>query len=1133
MIESLELKGRHLIQASAGTGKTHSLGLLVLRLVLEQGLPMARLAVVTFTEAAARELSQRIASFLRQARFPEPKTDAGLLALVSRAEHALGKQEVSRRLDLALQTVDQARISTIHGFCSRLLREFAFELRAGFGFERLPSEEPLITEILADFWREHVAPLDSALQPRAASLDPGELYQRLRPLLSHPGIEVRGPVLDLGRATEAQKAWYELAELWATEGPQLRSFLEAEKAQFKGNRTPVNNLVVHWQKAEDELDDGAHRCESLRMFGRSHLTEGLKKASPEQGASFTALELPGAIDRFHEQFSVCLALVVPALLTKGWEYLQRELPARKAALRVRSDNDLIRQMDEGLAGASARSVLAIRSRFDAVFIDEFQDTDEVQSRIFDTLFAGSEGNPVLVVMVGDPKQAIYGFRGGDIEAYLTACRTVDSGKRHSLATNYRSQPRLLEALNAIYGRVSRLHPPFRVAEIHYETVGPGRPPVDPVKLDGSLQAPVTLWINSQATAPDTLEVAKRLAAEILRIRVATGWNASDFAILVSSHVTARELRRHLARHGVLAVNGKSGSVLESMEARELELVLEVLYQPSKVVAVRALLLSSLYGWDSSQLQAWEADASQMVATLDALRHLGRVWLARGVAVAVSELLRQRGVWAIPEGDLRHQRRIANFRQLLELLNAEDQSDGRQPQRTLARFRAWKQCSGEERFEQAPEADEGAVNIVTMHHAKGLQWKVVFAVDLHKEWRGNGKDAPLLREANGHRYADFSPECEAVAKATRDRATAEERLRLAYVTLTRAEELLYVVVRAPGTDEKPDQWLFAGQQPLSDPEGKPLVSLEPLAACPPLPTNLVHPEPAARRPREAAEMGNLRPRWSVGSYTALTRDLPHPTLAESNTRPSGPGLPVGPTTGIFGFPRGADAGTALHTVFERVDFQKVEPDKVKRWFISGGISDPEHLETGVALVKTILEAPLRREGEGQNRETLVLRELRREDHAAEVEFFLSAAFPGTKPALTPESLAPLAPRVGTIADGQALAGYLNGIMDLVFLWRKRWYILDWKSNHLGNSADDYGPEALQKAMENNHYLLQAHLYTVAWCRHLASTGKFDYERDFGGVFYVFLRGVDPQHKTTTGLYFLRPEATDIETLADLL
>jgi len=110
----------------------------------------------------------------------------------------------------------------------------------------------------------------------------------------------------------------------------------------------------------------------------------------------------------------------------------------------------------------------------------------------------------------------------------------------------------------------------------------------------------------------------------------------------------------------------------------------------------------------------------------------------------------------------------------------------------------------------------------MHHAKGLQWKVVFAVDLHKEWRGNGKDAPLLREANGHRYADFSPECEAVAKATRDRATAEERLRLAYVTLTRAEELLYVVVRAPGTDEKPDQWLFAGQQPLSDPEGKPLV-----------------------------------------------------------------------------------------------------------------------------------------------------------------------------------------------------------------------------------------------------------------------------------------------------------------------
>ena len=1124
MMETLELQGRHLIQASAGTGKTHSLGLLVLRLVLEQGLPMPRLAVVTFTEAAARELAQRIASFLRQARFPEPKTDAGLLAMVDKAVQTLGKQEVARRLDLALQTVDQARISTIHGFCSRLLREFAFELGAGFGYERLPSEEPLIAEILADFWREKVAGLGLPLQPRAQSLDPDELYQRLRPLLAYPGLEVRGPLLDLGRAAEAQKAWYELAELWASEGPQLKGFLEAEKARFRGNTAPINNLNVHWQKAEDELGGGSLRGDSLLLFGRTHLKEGLKKGYAELGdANFPALELPGAIDHFQDQYTVSQALVVPALLAQAWNYLEKELPARKAALRVRSDNDLIRQVDEGLRRASARSVVAIRSRFDAVLIDEFQDTDEVQSRIFDTLFAPPEGNPVLVVMVGDPKQAIYGFRGGDIEAYLAACRTVDSRRRHSLATNFRSQPRLLDALNAVYERVSQLHPPFRVPEIPYEAVRPGRPPVDPLILDGLPQAPLTLWVNSLPTAPELKEVAGRLAAEIFRIRAATGWKASDFAILVSSHVTARTLRRRLARLGVLAVNGKSGSVLDSTEARELELVLEVLSQPSRVVAVRALLLSSLYGWDSARLQAWEADASEMMVTLDGLRQLGRLWSARGVAVAASELLRQRGVWAVPEGDLHHQRRVANFRQLLELLNAEDLKDGRLPQRTLARFRAWKQRGNDEQFEQVPEADEGAVNLVTMHHAKGLQWKVVFAVDLHKEWRGTSKEAPLLREA-GHRYADFSPEFEAAAKAARALSTAQERLRLAYVTLTRAEELLYVVVRAPAADEKPDQWLFAGQQPLADSEGRPLITLEPLAPCPPLPTTLPQPEPADRRPRAAEQMGNLRPRWSVGSYTALTRDLPHPPATE---------ISAVPATGIFAFPRGADAGTALHTVFERVDFRKVDHDKVKRWLLGGGISAPEHLETGIALVNTILEAPLREEAEGQNRHTLILRELRREDHAAEVEFFLSAAFPGTKPPLTSERLAPLAPRVGTIADGQALAGYLNGLMDLVFLWRNRWYILDWKSNHLGNTPDDYGPEALQKAMEDNHYLLQAHLYTVAWCRHLASSGNFDYERDFGGVFYVFLRGVDPRHESRTGLYFLRPQAADITTLGDLL
>ncbi|NNM67203.1 MAG: hypothetical protein HKM06_04225, partial [Spirochaetales bacterium] len=475
------------------------------------------------------------------------------------------------------------------------------------------------------------------------------------------------------------------------------------------------------------------------------------------------------------------------------------------------------------------------------------------------------------------------------------------------------------------------------------------------------------------------------------------------------------------------------------------------------------------------------------------------------------------------------RRVTNFRHLMELFDQEEQDRGKNPERT---FLWWQRLRGEENplYEERLESDEEAVQIVTMHKSKGLQWPVVFAIEL---WRGpnNRQPPPPLFHEGDALACSFYPEFEKQISAEAAAEVSREAQRLAYVSLTRAETLLYVVVpQKPQSVNSPAEWLLANPAlgKLADAEG-PLIQVRDSLPVFSSPLKL-QSEPGTVRPPESWKRSTpLESRWSISSYSALAGE--HGSTPRSS-------LPV--LEGLWAdFPKGTTAGTLLHSIFEKIDFLAVaegefpqdESEKIAKSLRLAQIDPATHLAKVVQGVQKVLTSScLASDPE------FSLSKLSHSERSAEIEFYLSAAHPDRdRLPLTDQTLLQvLGPNYPVNLRSFQLTGFLHGFIDLVFTWKNRWYILDWKSNFLGG---DYSRESIQAAMADNNYHLQYLLYTVAWTRHLRSClDGFDYKRDFGGVLYLFLRGVDGSLDDTgqpKGVFFDRPDAALIDRLEALL
>jgi exodeoxyribonuclease V beta subunit len=1176
------LEGSNLIEASAGTGKTHAIAGLFLRLLLEKGLGVDRILVVTFTEAATAELKDRIRSKIREAlRAFSGGTvkDEFLTALA--AAFPGGPGDPRQTLLRALRSFDQAAIFTIHGFCRGMLRDRAFESGGLFDTELVTDQSGLKREIVEDFWRKTLngaSPLfvDFLL---TRNFFPGDLEKILPNDTARWNLEVLpdDPVPDTAPLEELyRRAFADLARCWESRREEIEALLRHDslkKNVFTGTRVLawIRDLEALFSSGEEGFDAAA----VVGCFTIGKISSALKK-----GCAFPEHPFFSLCDRFRRRWEDLLAAFEAVLADRKRALILGmggELDRRKGERNVQSFDDLLTRFHDALEGPGGEVLgRSVRERFQAALIDEFQDTDPIQYNIFRTLFGSGKA---VLFLIGDPKQAIYGFRGADIFTYMAAASEAEH--RYTLDRNWRSTPLLVRGVNALFSPVPR---PFVFSGIAFPSVNPARPPGD--EPAGDPGAPLRIWFLP-APEPEGPEIAKGDARRVLSravgreirrllgtgfsLRSGTKLHEGDMAVLVRTNREARIVEEELKRQGIRGVLYSTGSIFHTWEALEMERVLRAAAEPEKEGLLRAALATDLFGSKGEDLWALLEEGEGWEAWLVRFREYRDLWRERGFMAMFQRLLeREEGIvrlMGFPDGE----RRVTNVLHLSELLHREE-VEGRRTADDLVRWLSRKRDRTdpeEEREEDLLrlESDGNAVRIVTVHKSKGLQYPVVFCPFPWEGVRSPGNGEPVYCHdpgRDGRPVLDLgTPEREERVALAETEGLAEA-LRLFYVALTRARERCYFAwgrVRDGGTSAPAwllhhrREWEAAGGlgamedwfSAVSDEDLR--KDLESLAATAPGAVELAFPpgeeENGGPLPEEKTEPLAFRPfpgavdaSWRLASYSSLLAE--GKSGPETADRDGIPGEePRGEERGTADpLPKGTGTGLFFHDLLEQWDFTWTDgaagKDLVEEKLRTHGL-DPSLGDTVLAMVRRILSTPL-----DPLRPGFTLSRIPPEHRLNELEFHFPLKW------TTPEGLRSLflarrdlepGPAMDDVLGGLRFSparGFMRGFIDLVFLFEGKYYLVDWKSNFLGEGDESYGPAGIARAMAEHRYALQYTLYTVALDRYLAlRLPGYEYDTHFGGVFYLFLRGIDPERGSGYGIFRDRPPGAWIGELARAL
>ena len=1205
VLPELPLHGTRLIEASAGTGKTYTLAALYLRALLERELDITQILVVTFTNAAAAELRERIRGRLHSALAtltapPAADEEPVIAALRER----VSPDDARRLLTDALTRLDEAAIHTIHGYCHRVLQSRAFDSGEALDTALVTDERLLLRDTISDFWRRHCHGISAeyACWLRSAWASPAELQTTLQKWPQRPDVQVLPelPPQAAQQLAEELAAHREaVAKLWAEHGEAVRELLTTDPALRRSEPTfrddqipPLLAAFEHWLGGQTPLP---RLC---RRLSQTFIEKNRKaKKTPPRHELFAAMDAAVALA---DDLAVARRV---QLLTEARAYLQRELPRRRDRLRQRGYDDLLSRVAEALARPMGGEALAtaLRAAQPLAMIDEFQDTDPLQYGIFRRIYPEPAPDTAAahgLLLIGDPKQAIYRFRGADIYTYIAARRTIPAAQRYTLDSNWRSTPALVAAVNAIF---SHSELPFRSEDIPFTPVqakGPvgGRTLALPGETAALVVWPLSLTEQS-ASNRKLHQGIRKAAAEAqaftacaLEIRgllqAAQAGNAqlgdrplaaSDIAILVRTHSEAENLRSVLAAHGLASVCHSRHSVLATPAAEDLGRVLAAIAAPQHSAGLRAALATPLIGLDATTLAAEQQDELAFERRIARFQDYRQRWQREGVQAMLHTLIREHDVAARLRSRPDGERALTDLLHLGELLQAasERASGTTALLRWLAEARRDAETAAAGDTAQLRlETDAQLIQIVTLHKSKGLEYPIVFLPTL---WNSPEPRKPepsvVAHDPQTLRpILDLGSDQLEAHRALAEQAELAERVRLAYVGLTRAQHRLYLawgpVANVAGSglasllyadDPATAMDAAAWQTPFEA-----LAQQAPGLVLTPLPTGAADapdrcPAPATAPPgaAEPAIPGARPPpravpqRWRQSSYSALALqaeprfDLPDHD-AEAATALDGapaeggeaPGEPVTPPAGEAalgeirdGFPRGPQPGSCLHALLETLPFAASAAEitlaarpTLGRFGLATTLAEP----LGGWLAEA-LAAPLPAFGPAAPPPLAAIAPAARLDELA-FHFPVDALQPAELGALLREHDLPSAPRPLTFAT---VTGMIKGYVDLVFTHEGRWYVADYKSNHLGGQWADYGAASLRAAVAAHRYDLQYLIYALALHRYLGQRlPDYRYETHFGGIYYLFLRGMSPA-APGCGVHAYRPEAALIERLDALM
>jgi exodeoxyribonuclease V beta subunit len=1030
-----------------------------------------------------------------------------------------------------------------------MLTDHAFESGMLFDKELVTDQHRLLQDLTDDYWRLCLSGASPLFLPFLLNkLSPEKLLLLLSRYGTRPIARICPAGPDRDQAEEEgrfQRALEKTAELWPVKARKVKEFL-LNWDGLKRNIYAVKRVQQDIASLEALLARRSTDPEDYGSYGRygeSQLSKNVKKGHtlPENPFFRQLEELIVSAGNLAQHYKADLAEIKSGL----FDYAVAELPVRKEKENIHFFDDLLLELKRALEKRGGeRLSTAIRKRFPAALIDEFQDTDPVQFDIFSGIYKKDAG---ILFIIGDPKQAIYSFRGADIFSYLKATKNVEQG--YTLEKNWRADAGLVAALNSLF---SLRKNPFLIPEIVFRPAVSGSGKTRGKMTNAEKRAgqrllfpqgqSMHIWLIHRSKG-DLKPISKERARERI-IRAVSGAVAGlvsgegegirpgDIAVLVRKNDHARQMQAGLRRVGVPSVIQSAESLFKSEEARQLHRFLSAVHEPRRAEPLRSALVTDLFGFSARQILDLEEDGPgwlQMLATFQRYREL---WLSAGIVSLARTLLGdphvRSSLFSRPGGE----RRLTNYLHLVEVLSRISVEEGLEMAGTIK----WlsqamdREEEVQEEYQIRLETDDEAVRIVTIHSSKGLQYPVTFCPFLW-DVTDNGKEEVAFHNDNKDLVLDLGSENLKSHREAASREELAENLRLLYVALTRARKRAYIVWGAinraensglayllhpldEGRQRKPwsslknlkDRDIRQALSALVDrSDGSIATSALPEDGLPPEPRELGRTEKLVRRRFSGKIVSGFR----IASYSSLIRGIEVEQAADHDGNLLGGPQSGEEAGGIFSFPRGARAGRFFHAVFEELDFS--EPKEVAPLVgekIAAYGFGKEWVSVVSEAVNRVLSLPL-------DGDELVLSKIRREESLREMAFLFPAR------AFEASNLEKLLVEGDGTTEGLTFittGGFVRGFVDLVFRYDDRYYLVDWKSNFLGNRLEDYHRSELSRVMADEYYNLQYHLYALALHRHLCRClPDYEFKNNFGGVYYLFIRGIAPSRGSDFGLY----------------
>lgn len=1174
-VVALPLHGRHLIEASAGTGKTFNITRLYLRLLLEKKLSVQQILVMTFTNAATEEIRGRIAQTLDaalsywQGKRQQRSVDED--PVFERLYTQFSGEEAEQLLQAALLELDEASVYTIHGFCNRILSELAFSGGAAMQLALQTDTRELYLQATRDWIRFMAGKHDEyGLLVNAGWHIPQQFLAVFESAI-RSGLTPH-VVTEQDITAQAEAALSDQQRTLRPLFEQVRDTLEnqydviadalIDNDKNRALRVSQFEQITDWLSAAsltpapDALGKFIH---GNRLRGKDELKALL---APLKSLAAEVKSVIGEVEKQRDaQLDAAPAMQVAA---QAFTFIRAHVARQKAQQGIVDFDDLITMLAQKTEHADTELARALRRKFPAALIDEFQDTDANQYQILSSVYPpGSETE--ILLMIGDPKQAIYGFRGGDIFTYLKAGKSADY--RWVMDTNYRSVPAMVQSYNRLFYGAPLSGAPADVFgfDIRYDPVkaasmaSANKTPLSDPQSDRDALNYITLDMDCEQDTPAKFvmqqQLAQWIATEIVRLLQQARLGESplkpqDIAILVRSAGEAKIIQQALQKGGLASVFlSNRENLFAASEASDLYRVLDGIWHYNDHGRLCAALSSPMFGFSHETLidllyhendQLWES----VMETISLLR---RIWLQRGCMALVLHLMEES---FIAGGD-EIERQLTNYLHLAEVLEREAATRAQPEQLLIWLHRQISEPDSAQEHVQRLESDAHLIQLITQHGAKGLEYPIVFvpfASDYRNPVKVGNQQVTLFR------YFDEASKALCLqlgaTPTVRARVTQEadaEAMRLLYVAVTRAAHRCYLGVApfdshqqsslAKATDVAAyDNWQQAITRISEETDTSTALVKISGQSQPELPRLLAEEQPDLQV--DTFE-GDVSEAWRLYSFSALARKerVVNQTRREAELQEVLV-QPAGQTESLetrFSFQKGAAAGNLLHDILEVTNFS--EPD----WFGESqtatlgpltqlfGLDDTQ-TESLFGWLQEVLDTPLNSDG-------LTLSSLNKKATLREAEFYFPMA--SVSQQQLNQFLAEYrqeqdqAARFFPAFDSHQLEGMMHGFIDLIFEYDGRYFVADYKSTHLGDTYSDYLPEKLRQNNQHHLYDLQYLIYSVALHRYLQnSLPDYSPQHHFGGVYYLYVRGMHPANTAFEGVYYTPLSVSRLQALDDL-